>query len=357
MQPGALLQGRYHLTETLGQGGMGEVFEATDAETGRVVAIKIVRRASEEPTLMARMQREAEAAMRVRSAFVPELYDVAVTDEGELFLVMERLHGETLAQRLLTRGRLTWPEVQRIGDDVLRGLSDAHEAGVIHRDLKPANIFLARERTRILDFGVCKLERHAGDPITTAGESVGTVAYMAPEQIRGASSVDGRVDLYSFGVVVFEALSGALPYEPGGHLALVANKIERAAKRLSDVDHEPVPEGLEALIARCLQRRPGDRHASALALVADWRALAEGGPGVARLSRPARQSRTLPLAALVKAARGSRAPLWLTAAAFLASSVVLALTMRARSLPRAPRAASELGADAPDAGDARRQPR
>ena len=281
MQLGGVLRGRYHLDAPLGRGGMGQVFAATDRQTGRVVAIKVVHTKTD-LTLMARLQREAEAVMRLRSPFVPELYDVDITEDGELFLVMERLTGQSLAQRLREAGgALPWEEVARIGDDVLSGLVDAHEAGVIHRDLKPANIFLAERdggdaRAMVLDFGVAKLDRHDGEPITTAGEAVGTIAYMAPEQIRGASDVDARADLYSFGVVMFEALTGTLPYDAEHQLAVIAQKLERPARSLSDVGHVPIPAGVEALLRQCLRRRPEDRYPSAVALATEWRALAQG---------------------------------------------------------------------------------
>ena len=141
--PGEILGGKYRLEDPIGRGGMGEVFEAIRLDTGKHVAIKVVNRSLLDTTLVERLRREAEAARRVQSEFVPQLYDVQKTPDGELFLVMERLHGETLSARLRARERsLTWAEVFRLGEDVLRGLHDAHAAGVVHRDLKPGNIFL-----------------------------------------------------------------------------------------------------------------------------------------------------------------------------------------------------------------------
>ena len=305
--PGDVLRNRYRIERSIGRGGMGEVFSAVvlvaapnkrhDRDATLVsptvdsarVAVKVVSRAAFTDALMTRLQREATAAARVKSPFVPELLDVSTTDDGEVFLVMELLHGETLAARLKARQCLRWDEVFVLGDDVLSGIIDAHAAGVVHRDLKPSNIFLCEvapgaaemvERAKVLDFGVCKIESPGDDQkLTTTGESVGTASYMAPEQIRGASGVNEQADLYSFGTVMFEALSGQLPHAAVGQMAMLASKLERSAMRLKDVAQVPVPDGLDHLIARLLARDPKKRPASALEVRAAWRAL--GQPVVA----------------------------------------------------------------------------
>jgi len=326
---------------------MGEVFEATTLTTGQRVAVKIVNRAFADTMLMERLRREAEAARRVHSEFVPLLFDVDKTPEEELFLVMELLTGETLASRMRRRGGLlAWEEVSHIGEDVLRGLFDAHAAGVVHRDLKPGNIFIEslpgrRERARILDFGVCKLDVHDGESLTTTGEAVGTIAYMAPEQIRGASRVDERADLYAFAMVVFEALCGRLAYDAGGSIALIACKLEKPARALRELGRMPVPAGLDALLERCLARRPADRPASAAELLREWRGLgpatvapapvpAGGHPselptetGVTAV--PTRMTRT--------ARQGARVGLLVAAAALVASCAVLVVGLRLRTEP------------------------
>ncbi len=274
---------------------MGEVFAAKRIEDGREVAVKVVSHRIVDDTLMARLEREATAARRIQSIYVPEVYDVARTEDGELYLVMRLLHGESLATRLRERRVLHWPEVERLVDDVLSALSDAHIAGVVHRDLKPGNIFIehvepatlpghtpahswipaleGQERAMILDFGVCKLDVSDGQKLTVTGESVGTVSYMAPEQIRGASNVDGRADLYSLAMVIFEALSGRIAFDQGGQMAILAAKLEGHAKRLRDCAVVAVPAGLDALVAKALSRKPSDRFASARDMQVAWRAL------------------------------------------------------------------------------------
>lgn len=326
---------------------MGEVFEATDETTASRVAVKVVNRSFADTMLMERLRREAEAARRVQSEYVPRLYDVDKTPEGELFLVMELLRGETLAARLRRcGGQLSWNEVALLGEDVLRGLIDAHAAGVIHRDLKPGNIFIEgapgrRPRARILDFGVCKLDVHDGESLTTTGEAVGTIAYMAPEQIRGASRVDERADLYAFAMVVFEALSGRLAYDASGSIALIACKLERTARSIRDLGKTPIPPGLELLLGRCLARRPTDRPASAVDLLREWQAL---GPATVQPTPlpPGVDAGELPTEAGLTAAptlmsrstkRGGRMGLLVAGAALVASCGVLVVGLRLRTSP------------------------
>ena len=349
--PGAVLGGKYRLEDSIGRGGMGEVFQATTLTTGQRVAVKVVNRAFADATLMERLRREAEAARRVHSEFVPLLFDVDKTPEDELFLVMELLEGETLASRMRGRGGLlAWDEIRGIGEDVLRGLFDAHAAGVIHRDLKPGNIFIealpdGRERARILDFGVCKLDVHDGESLTTTGEALGTIAYMAPEQIRGASRVDERADLYAFAMVVFEALCGRLAYDAGGSIALIACKLEKHARSLRDLGRMPVPEGLDALLERCLARHPAQRPASAAELLRAWRALGPATVAPAPVSStnpgdlPTETGITAsPTRVTRRARRGAHVGMLVAAAALVASCAVLVAGLRVRTVapPEAP---------------------
>ena len=283
MQPGTVLRDKYQLVATIGRGGMGEVFHAVHTPSGTDVALKVVNREIVDEMMMARLEREAAAATRIQSPYIPRVLDVDRLDTGELFLVMELLHGESLSERLKKGGILTWEEVFNIGDNVLRALIDAHQAGVVHRDLKPGNIFIEHldgglARARILDFGVCKLDEQDTKKLTITGESVGTIAYMAPEQIRGASKVDDRADLYSFAMIVYEALCGRLPYDAQGQMALLATKLERPAKPLKGNNMVPVPPALDALLTRALSRKPGDRPANAREMLKAWQAL--GSPTV-----------------------------------------------------------------------------
>jgi eukaryotic-like serine/threonine-protein kinase len=341
--PGAILGGKYRLEDSIGKGGMGEVFEATTLANGQRVAVKIVNRAFLDSTLVERLRREAEAATRVQSEFVPQLYDVDKTPDGELFLVMELLQGETLSALLRRRGGLlAWEEILPFGEDVLRGLFDAHAAGVIHRDLKPGNIFIEsmpgrRDRARILDFGVCKLDVHDGESLTSTGEAVGTIAYMAPEQIRGAAHVDERADVYAFAMVVFEALCGRLAYDASGSIALIASKLEKSARHVRELTQMAIPEELDTLLARCLARRPSDRPASVGELLLEWQAL--GPPTVAplplgssgRFGDSATETGLTAAPTNTRVAGGSRAGLLVAGAALVASCVVLGFAVLHRA--------------------------
>ncbi len=344
---GAILRGKYRLGPSIGRGGMGEVFEATQLATGAPVAIKVVSRHLGGDMTMARLQREAEAARRVQSEFSPRLYDIDSTADGELFLVMERLHGETLAERLRRReGNLSWEETRVIGEHVLRGLVDAHAAGVVHRDLKPGNIFIecaspdtgGIERTRNLDFGVCKLDAHDGESLTSTGEAVGTISYMAPEQIRGAAHVDERADIYSFAMVVFEALSGRLAHDASGQIAMIASKLERPARHLRDAALVSYPNGLDELLARCLSRRLDERVATATELLRAWRML--GRPIVAPtphasfapMPEPSQTDTGMTSdSARHVSTRSTRLGVVLAACAFGVSCIVLAVALVTRS--------------------------
>ena len=300
VKPGDILNDKLRIDALIGRGGMGQVFAATDLDERVQVAVKVVSRLFVDETLMLRLHREAVAAQRIRSDYVPRVFEVNDTGEGETYLVMERLMGEPLSARIRSQSALPWPEVARVGEEILRGLIDAHSAGIIHRDLKPSNVFLAlktgRVRAMILDFGVCKMDGLDTERLTGTGESIGTVAYMAPEQIRGAAKVDERADLYAFGVVVFEMLSGRLPHEGPSQMAILASKLEKEAARLRDCVRSPIPEALDALIMQCLERDPRGRQASAQEVLRQWRILArtEGlvsGPSVPPPGLEARQSR------------------------------------------------------------------
>lgn len=350
--PGSLLGNKYRIADSIGRGGMGEVFSARRVVDGAEVAVKVVSRRVVDDSLMVRLQREAVAARRVRSAYVPEVYDVDHTEEGELYLVMRRLHGVSLSQRLKDRGVLAWAELRPMVEDVLQGLADAHAAGVVHRDLKPGNVFLepveaptvpsgnllsmaatrpSPERAIILDFGVCKLDASDGEKLTVTGESVGTITYMAPEQIRGASDVDARADLYSVALIVFEGLSGRLPFEATGQMAILAEKLEGKPKRLRDFAQVAVPGGLDALLSKGLARKPEDRFASAMEMLRAIRLL---GPPTeaprAPVSLPSRRDSAPPDTVLTAVSQvraptvGSKVGLALAGAAAVSALAVLA---------------------------------
>jgi len=277
---GELIDQRYRVTDLLGRGGMGEVWAAVRLEDGFEVAIKVLlERASRKNDIVARFKREAKVATRVQSRYVCALLDTARTPKGGLALVFERLRGESLADRLKRENDLPFSEVDRIMCDVWQGIVAAHTAGVLHRDLKPGNIFLTRrgdqpEIAVILDFGVSKIKKAARlyeEPSLTAFDgTVGSFAYMAPEQVRGAARVDERADVYAAGAVAFRALTGHLPFEGVTAKMVVSLKLGRPPPSLEEATGDRWPKVLEQFFVRSLARGPGERFGSAPEAFAAW---------------------------------------------------------------------------------------
>jgi serine/threonine protein kinase len=282
IHPGDDLAG-YRVTRLLGRGGMGEVWAATDDRTGGEVAIKVLlARAAMKPDLVRRFEREAKIAGSIQSPYVCRLLDVATGRDGSALLVFEHLTGESLADRLKREQYLPLSEVGPIIDDVLQGLAAAHAAGVIHRDLKPGNIFLEHlgepdreERGKILDFGISKISgKRKEEPTLTAFDAtLGSFAYMAPEQVRGAARADERADIYAVGAVAFRALSGRLPFEGTTAAVLVSLKLDRNPPRLEEATGEKWPGGVERFLERALARVRENRFSGALEALEAWRAI------------------------------------------------------------------------------------
>ncbi len=213
-RPGQVVAGRFQLVAPLGQGAMGEVWRAMHLTLGIPIAIKLVAARAGDDEAVVRFSREARAAAALKSRHVVGVHDYG--SEGPLlYLAMELLEGETLQERLGRLGRLAPADAAKIIQEVARGVGRAHQLGVVHRDLKPANVFIARsddgEVAKILDFGIAKLASTAGGFQTRSGESMGTPAYMSPEQVMG-SDVDTRSDLWQVAIIAFECLTGKLPY-------------------------------------------------------------------------------------------------------------------------------------------------
>lgn len=276
---------------------MGEVWAARSPDGRHEVAIKVLlAKAALKPDLVARFEREAVVCASIDSQYVCKLLGHDRDSTGTLFLVFEKLDGESLSDRLKRETYLPFAEVGPIVEDALLGLTAAHRAGVIHRDLKPGNIFLERtgdadrpERAKVLDFGISKLSRdHDGrrdEPsLTDFDATLGSFAYMAPEQVRGAARVDHRCDIYAMGTVAFRALAGRLPFEGPSAGSVIALKLDRVAPSLSEATRDHWPAGLERFLGIALQRDPELRFASADDALAAWRACLPGA--VSRRATP-----------------------------------------------------------------------
>jgi serine/threonine protein kinase len=284
---GTVVGGHYKVRRLIGQGGMGEVY-AADGKGGEMVALKVLHdRAAQDPDLVARFQREASIAAQVKSPYVARILGAGKDRNGRLWIAFERLTGEGLDERLRREQYLSFGDVAPIVDDGLQGLNAAHRAGVIHRDIKPANLFIekrrlgkdvppgeAEERTRILDFGISKMRKSSrrSEPSLTAFDAtLGSFAYMAPEQVRGSARVDERADLYALGAVAFRALTGRLPFEGSNALTLIALKLDREPPSLMATTGDEWPTSIERFLERMMARERERRFASASEALESWR--------------------------------------------------------------------------------------
>jgi len=262
IEPGTTL-GRYRLLERIGEGGMGEVWKAHDANLDRVVAIKMIRRGTlVDPTIRERFRREALVLSRLSHPGIATVFDFDAQDEYD-FLVMEYVTGGALDSRLKP-GLLPIGVVLQVGAAIADALDDAHRHGILHRDLKPGNIVLTADgRPKILDFGLAVLldAENAAGRMTKTGTVVGSLPYMAPEQLFGEAD-DARTDIYALGVMLFEMVTGQRPFVRERPEALMFAIINNAAPSVRSLRPE-APVALDRLIAECLQKR-SEEHTSEL---------------------------------------------------------------------------------------------
>jgi len=288
---GDLVAGKYRILGAIGEGGVGTILEAHHELLDKDVALKLI---ALEPTpntsaasLAERFLIEARAAAKVESPHVARVMDVGKLDSGAPFMVMERLEGCNLEELLTLEGTLSVEDTVDYVMQALQGLAHAHVLGVVHRDLKPANLFLARQPDgssviKIVDFGIAMLlddagRRQVATRVTGSGVLVGSPLYMSPEQVRDEEHIDHRTDIWSVGVVLYELLTGKLPFGTTavglGEIfgAILQEPLVPASER-----REGVPKEVDAVIARCLSREVGDRYSDVSEIA---RAIAPFGSG------------------------------------------------------------------------------
>ncbi len=267
--------GKYRLVRPLAAGGMGAVWVACNEATGAEVALKVLRDGNGSAELVERLRREAHATASLSHRGIVRIYDlIDFGPKGEqVAIVMELLQGETLGDHLSDHGRLSEQDAVAILLPVLSALAHAHGCGVTHRDLKPDNVFLAVDSDavmtpKILDFGISKQQRGTDGPgITHRGELVGTPSYMSPEQVGGSATVDGRSDLFTIGILLYEMLSGRTPF--------VGDDIQQILVAIVEAEPEPLPDvtpPMWQVIAKTLRKLPEERFANATELAAALRA-------------------------------------------------------------------------------------
>src|SRR5262245_33578103 len=298
--PGVRL-GPYEIQSALGAGGMGEVYKAKDTRLDRIVAVKVLpSHVSDDPALRERFEREARTIAALNHAHICTLHDVGHQD-GTDFLVMEYLDGETLAQRL-TKGALPLDQALTTAIEVADALAIAHRAGVVHRDLKPANIMLTKTGPKLLDFGLAKVTptvvATSGlsimptglTPVTMQGTILGTLQYMAPEQVEGQEA-DARTDVFAFGCVLYEMLTGRKAFDGKSQARAIAAILERQPARVTSVS-ATLPPVLDDVVAQCLAKEPDERWQSARDLCNQLRSISQAvGRSEAKVSDTSARSK------------------------------------------------------------------
>jgi eukaryotic-like serine/threonine-protein kinase len=268
LNPGELIQSRYRLIRLLGSGASGAVWAARNELIDRDVALKVMRPdVAEDAVALQRFFNEAKASGRVRSPSIVEILDLGQAEDGSPFLVFELLEGEGLDEKLRREGTVSSEQLLEMLVGVAKALDMAHAHGIIHRDLKPANLFITKSQqgnliAKILDFGISKVfDTGHNFTLTRTGTVVGSPAYMSPEQAAGREDIDGRADVWSLGVVMYEALTGTLPHQAANYNALMV--------RILTQDCDPVmtrktdlPPSVCAIVDACLKRERDERTSS-----------------------------------------------------------------------------------------------
>ncbi len=265
---GAVLSGLYRVESKIAEGGFGSIYQAIHLASGLDVALKVLHAdLAADPSLAARFRREGATLSRLHDPHTVATYDVGEAPDGTLYIAMELLCGESLHDRMQSSGPIAWRTALTIIRGLCSSLAEAHDLGIIHRDLKPANVHLAAGDTvKLLDFGIAKLTGggiDAGAELTRLGQTIGTLEYMAPEQIIGGSC-ETRTDIYQLGVLTFEMITGRRPFadavEPAAMITALLTEMPSVPSSLFGCSCLP-PE-IDALIMRCLEREPEHRFAN-----------------------------------------------------------------------------------------------
>ena len=288
---GQTLAGRYRLTRKVGEGGMGAVYEAVQEALGRTVAVKILRdKFVDRPEVARRLVKEAQLASSIEHEHIVRILDSGATGDGRPFVVMEHLRGESLAEKIRREGALPERFVVELAQQAASALDAAHARSIVHRDVKPENVFLceneadpSKPSVKIVDFGISKsMAGESGDSnlrLTATGMVLGTPLYMSPEQARGDDEVDHRVDVYALGVILYESLTGEVPFRGNNYLGVISQVL--GAQIVPPRTLRPelgLSVSIEQVILRAMDRDPEARYATMAALVEDLERVKTGRP-------------------------------------------------------------------------------
>jgi eukaryotic-like serine/threonine-protein kinase len=278
---GGMVDGRYVLGRFLGSGGMGEVYLAHDEVLDRDVALKVLRsHYARDEEFAERFRREARSAAGLSHPNIVQVYDRAETEDGTSYIAMEYVPGGTLKERIERRGSFGADETAAVGAQIADALEAAHERGVIHRDIKPQNVLVtASGDLKVTDFGIAR----AASAVTSSasGAIFGTAGYISPEQALG-EPVGPASDLYSLGVILYEMLTGGLPFTADNSIAVCMKHVTEPLRPPKRVNPE-IPEGMDAVVTMLLAKRPADRYAGAAELITDLERVQDGLPPVLAL--------------------------------------------------------------------------
>ena len=263
---GKRLDGRYEIHELIGVGGMANVYHCYDTIDAREVAIKILKdEYLDNEDFIRRFKNESKAIAVLNHPNIVRVYDVSFGDMIQ-YIVMEYIDGITLKEYIDMQGVLDWKETVHLTTQILKALQHAHENGIVHRDIKPHNIMLLQDGTiKVTDFGIARFSSNATRTMTE--QAIGSVHYIAPEQARGEST-DGKTDIYSVGVMMYEMLTGALPFDGDSAVTVALMQLQAKPKRPREINPD-IPEGLEEITMKAMQKNPDDRYLSAVEMLSD----------------------------------------------------------------------------------------